>query len=153
MALPPWRYLPGHGPHPFRHPGGHQFTDGSPPPELPWRVEGWASDARWGHGLDLFDHRFYWESHEVIEALWHKIDRLDPEAGLAQGLIQAAASVLKRQLGEARAAERLHLRAVERLQGAAERLGEACMGLDLPGTVLALQRAAAEGGYPLLGRP
>jgi len=153
LALPPWRYLPGHGPHPFRQPGGHLFTDGSAPRPSPWRVEDWEVDGRWGHGLDLFDQRFYWESHEVVEALWHNIPRAHPAAGLAQGLIQAAASVLKRQLGEARAAQRLHDRAVDRLRLAAEQLGPRTMGVELPLTVRELERAASEGGYPLLGRP
>jgi uncharacterized protein len=153
LALPPWRYLPGQGPHPFRHPAGHLFTDGSAPQERPWRVEDWAGDGRWAHGLDLFDQRFYWESHEVIEALWHKVPRGHPVAGLAQGLIQAAASVLKRQLGEERAAQRLHERASRRLREAAEQLGPVSMGLHLPRTIVELERAAVEGGYPLLGRP
>lgn len=153
LALPRRRYLPGHGPHPFRHPDGERYTDGSAPVEAPWAVEDWTRDPRWEHGLDLFDHRYYWECHEALEALWHFIPRPHPVADLAQGLIQAAASALKRHVGEHRAAARLHERACLRLSSTRQQLGPEVMGLDLPGTLQALHEAARSGGYPLLARP
>lgn len=149
-ALPPVRYLPGRGPHPFRHPAGHLYAGGAAPVEAPWSPTDWPLDPRWDHGLDLFDHRYYWESHEALEALWHFLPRPAPEAQLAQGLIQIAAALIKRHLGEERGAGRLHERGLGRI----EALGEGVLlGVELAGTRRALREAWEAGGWPLLARP
>ena len=147
LGLPPYRYLPGRSPHPLRHPDGHRW--GHPPPP---RIDPWHQDPRWPHGQDLFDHRYYWEAHEALEFLWHGLHPLQPEAVLLQGLIQAAASVLRAHLGDPVSAASLHRRACARLNAAAAALGPVAHGVDLPATVAALDAHAAGGPWPLLGR-
>lgn len=152
--LPPYRYVPGLHPHPFRHPGGHLYVDGRAPPEPDWSPDlPWADDPLWLWGIDLYDQRYYWEAHEAFEALWHHLERVDPRARLLQGLIQSAAAVLKRHLGEAGGADRLHARALHHLDLAEQALGARVWGLDLPACRQRMADWAAGGPWPLLGPP
>ena len=150
--LPPYRYVPGVHPHPFRHRDGHLYTDGRPPPEPAWTPVPWEDDRAWLRGMDLFDHRYYWEAHEVWEAIWHCVPRGDPFHGLLQGLIQAAAFALKRHMGHEEAAARLLSRAERRLREAAAP-GAVQRGVDLPATIAALRAFSAGGPWPVLSGP
>lgn len=152
VPLPPYRYVPGLLPHPFRHPDGHAYTAGHAPAEVPWAPGDWRTDLRWLHGLDLFDQRYYWECHESLEGLWRQLERGTPEADLLQGLIQAAASVLKRHCDQDLGAGRLLGRARARLLAVAQARGPCWWGIDLPATVAALDNHAVGGPWPLLGR-
>lgn len=115
---------------------GHGLLrDVHPPPPL------------WPYGLDLFDHAYYWEAHEVWEQLWRRTDALDPRRQLLQGLIQAAASVLKGEMGQTWGARRLRDRAVLRLS----RLGSACCrgyGIDSIAFIDDLERYHRGGPLP-----
>ncbi len=114
--LPPYRFVPGVNPHPFRHPDGHMYTDGSAPEEPAWDpTVPWHADRTWLRGLDLFDHRYYWESHECWEAIWHSVPRDDSFFLLLQGLIQAAAYLLKTHMKHHEPAARLRLVSIEKL--------------------------------------
>lgn len=127
LPLPPYRYVPGVHPHPFRHEGGHDHEgriDWGQPPVV---ESGWAHNRRYLHGLDLFNHRFYWESHEVWEAVWLALPKPSAERELVQGLIQVAAALLKRHQGLTRASDRLLTRARTRLGRAAP----VCWGIDV----------------------
>ena len=120
--LPPYRYVPGLEPHPFRHAGGHLYTDGSAPEEAPWDADTpWAEDERYLYALDLFDHHYWWEAHEAWEALWHFAAPGSTVHALLQGLIQVAAARLKRHMGEdprrLRGAARARLEAVRAAEG------------------------------------
>ncbi len=107
-VLPAYRYLPGHGPHPFRSPEGHSYTDGQAPAHTPWTPGPTPlADPQWLWPMDLFDHRYFWEAHEAWEGLWHQLPRAAPRAQLTQGLIQVSAAVLKGVLGQERAARSL----------------------------------------------
>ncbi len=145
--LPSYRYVPGLHPHPFRHAGGHQFTGGGAPVEAPWDPGlPWQEDRRYLRGLDLLNHRYLWESHEALEALWHFAPRGSADRPLLQGLIQVGAGLLKQHMGEARASERLLSRAGERLAEA-----EALGGARVRGLALApLREALARGSWPVL---
>ena len=111
--MPPYRYVPGLNPHPFRHAGGHMYTDGSAPAEEPWTPEtDWREDKRHLFAADLFDHRFMWEAHEAWEALWHHAEDDSAERALLQGLICCAAASLKHHMAAPSAAAKLHARAV-----------------------------------------
>lgn len=142
--LPPYRFLPGHGPHPFRHPAGHAYVDGGAPPAPVWDASlDPEQDALWLWPMDLFDQRYFWEAHEAWEGLWHQLPRQSARAQLLQGLIQCSAAVLKCHLGHGRAAQSL-------LAAAWPRVGEGGWGVDGP-RVLARTRAFLEGGpWPLL---
>lgn len=58
-----------------------------------------AADDDFRHGLDLFNHGFPWEAHEAWEPLWFSAPRDRPERALLQGLIHAAAAVVKARAG------------------------------------------------------
>jgi hypothetical protein len=147
--LPPYRFVPGLNPHPFRNPAGHAYTDGSPPQEAPWDPHcRWQEDRDWLRGLDLFDHRYWWEAHEVWEAIWHQVARGSPTRELIQGLIQAAAALLKSHLGQTKASERLLARATVRLERVLSEAPTKTRGLDLPVVLADLHLAVARGTYP-----
>lgn len=116
LPLPAYRFVPGLQPHPHKHPGGHGHA-----PELP-------PEALWLHGLDLFDGRYFWECHELLEGRWKALPQGDPERELLQGLIQAAAAALLAHLGRTEGAARMAGRAKIRLERA-----ESTLGPDLPG--------------------
>lgn len=110
--MPPYRYVPGVNPHPFRHDGGHMYTDGSAPSETPWSpYADWREDSRFLFAADLFDLRYMWEAHEAWEALWHFAEERSAERALLQSLICCAAASLKHHMGTPSAASKLLKRA------------------------------------------
>lgn len=120
------------------------YTDGSAPqpprwgPELPW-----AEDPEWCHALDLLDHHYWWEAHEVLEGMWGQLPSPSPLRALCQGLIQACAFRIKRHLGHSRGARTLAGRAAIRLRQAQTGLGSAHIrGVDVPGLLIELDAAA-----------
>lgn len=149
LALPPYRYVPGLNPHPFRHPEGHLYTDGTPPAEPPWDPTAhWTRDTGWLRGLDLFDHRYWWEAHEAWEAVWHQVPRSAPYRDLLQGMIQAAAGLLRHHMGAQAAAERLLARGIARLERAVAAGPEQARGLDVPTAAGHWQARLAGGPWP-----
>ena len=50
-------------------------------------------DGRFLKGLELFNHKEYFECHEVIEDLWLETPEEDPNRDLYKGVIQAAAAI------------------------------------------------------------
>ncbi len=61
----------------------------------------------WLHGLDLIETGFYWEAHEVLEAVWLNAAPGTPERVVVQALIQLANAALKQVMGWQKAALRL----------------------------------------------
>jgi predicted metal-dependent hydrolase len=53
-------------------------------------------------GLDLFNHGYYWEAHEVWESLWHACARRGRSADFLKGLIKLAAAGVKVREGRRR---------------------------------------------------
>jgi len=74
----------------------------------------WMGHTRFLHGCDLFDHRFFWEAHEVLEDIWHAIPRSHSDRERVQFLIQASACCLKRHVGALSPARTLLERCRER---------------------------------------
>ena len=137
--LPPYRYVPGQGPHPLRHPEGHSRDP------VPLNIE-----HHWIRGLDLFDHRYYWESHEVWEAAWKALPE-GPRRQMLQGLIQLAAATLKHHLGHARPASLLLGRADARLTAVIEARGAVWWGVDLSATLAGVRAFVQDGGnWPVI---
>jgi hypothetical protein len=98
-------------------------------------------------GVDLFNFAYWWESHEVFEALWHGAGRQGAAGAFFQGLVQLGAAEIKRFSGAESAARALGERALGRLAG----VPSAYMGVDvrgLEGEVRA--RVAGERGVPVL---
>jgi hypothetical protein len=55
----------------------------------------WRTSASYLRGFRLFNAGYYWEAHEVWEALWHAHGRSGPTADLLKGLIRLAAAGVK----------------------------------------------------------
>jgi uncharacterized protein len=111
-VFPPYSYVPGRFPHPISDPKGHSFGIKPPPSELP-DPNGWRECRPYMVGLDLFNHGYYWEAHEVWESLWHACGRKGPTADFLKGLIKLAAAGVKARQGEPRGLQNHALRAAE----------------------------------------
>jgi hypothetical protein len=147
--LPSYRFVPGLHPHPFRHKNGHLYTDGSPPEERPWdREQAPEADVEFLFGVDLFNHRYFWEAHETWEAIWHQVDRTDPRAELFQALIQAGAYALQQHRGKTKSAKRLLAAVLRRFEIVTEQVGSQCHSVDLVATAAGLRRFEASGEFP-----
>jgi hypothetical protein len=84
-------------------------------PEPPAAAD-WARCEAFRFGLDLLNHGFPHEAHEVWEPLWLRLRGPRPvEAHLLQGQIQLAAAELLRRDGRDRGARRVAARALEHL--------------------------------------
>ncbi len=136
--LPPYRFLPGRAAHPTRDPAGHSF---GLPPTAPADLSraDWRTNADFLFAADLFNHRFWWEAHEIFEALWHAAGRQTPTGHCLQALIQCAAVHLQAELGHLRGAQSL-LRRARRHAAAA---GGGSLGVDLAALLEATGRFAA----------
>lgn len=158
--LPQAAFRPGRGARPRATPGAALAAGARCP-----RGDGWRASRPFLFGVDLYNHGFPWEAHEVWEALWHAARR-DPtlarEASLLRGLIQLAAAAVLVRDGRARGAERVARRAATHLRAAAAVEGPPhgpphgppvrLLGLE-PATLAAQAEALAEapdGPRPLL---
>ena len=150
--LPPYAYVRGRGPHPLRDPRGHSYEkgrgrlDGSPtassPPLDPARS---GASAEYLYGIDLFNHGFFWEAHEVWESLWNAAGRAGDTAELLRGLIKFAAAALKIREGAQRAAGRFATEAGEHIADLRTRLGrDTFAGLDLAAVARSAARLDAD---------
>jgi uncharacterized protein len=112
--LPPYRFVPGRTPHPRRNVRGYAYGR----PELgPQRLDpaAWADSEVYLRAIDLYNFAYWWESHEVFEAIWHGAGRSGVLGGFAQGMVQIAAAHLKRFMGAQEAGRALLDRGVRRL--------------------------------------
>src|SRR3954465_6068363 len=96
--MTPYTYVPGQTPHPFSDPAGHRFGLDLPTPPTP-DPERWRECRHYLLGIDLFNHGFYWEAHELWEKLWHACGRRGPLADFFKGLIQLAVVGVKLREG------------------------------------------------------
>src|SRR5947209_1764288 len=85
--LPPYTYVPGRCPHPTSDPAGHSFNVPRERPAAP-DPDNWAACRPYQVGIDLFNHGYYWEAHEVWEGLWHACGRKGMTADFLKGLIR-----------------------------------------------------------------
>jgi hypothetical protein len=130
--LPARRYLPGRGPHPSTDPAHEEPRS----PGVPWPELGRTELFR--RGVDLFNHGFFWESHEAWEALWLECPEGSALRAGLQGLIQLAAALLKEEVAIPEGARKLSRTAIEKLARARD--GRAPLPLDL-GRVIEESRA------------
>lgn len=125
-TLPRYRHVPGRTPHPTRHPDGHSFEVNEPVlPDL--NTHPWQDCEPYHYGLDLFNEGYWWECHEVLEALWHAAGIGTPAGHVLQAIIQCAAAHLKTRTGQLAGARRLLNHARKHVQWAADFQ----LGLDL----------------------
>ena len=69
----------------------------------------WKTNVAYLYGHDLMHSGYYWEAHEVWEAVWQTARGNSLERLLLQALIQAANAQLKRKMGRPAAAGRLEI--------------------------------------------
>ena len=67
----------------------------------------------WQSGLDLYRHGYFWEAHEVLEAVWMQCPKNSVERYFVQAIIQIANARLKLIMKRPRAAKRLFEKASE----------------------------------------
>lgn len=101
--VPPHAYVPGTTP---RHPEGWFDTiKASVTEDVP--VQNLHDTAAWQAGRAYFDAGYYWECHEVLEAVWMRTPEGSQERDMTQALIQLANARLKIKMQKPRAAWRL----------------------------------------------
>ena len=150
-SLPAYRFVPGLNAHPFRHPSGHMYTDGSAPQAPHWASERpWQMDRLWLRGLDLFDHRYFWECHEAFEGIWHQAEAGSGVHTLCQGLIQSSAFVLKVHMGHDKAAAVLFSSAQSKLKLVQDTVGDSFRGVRISDLIQQLSSFQEVGHWPLI---
>ena len=140
--FPPYTYVPGRSPHPVSDPAGHSHGAHRPPPE-PLEAAQWRSCRPYLYGVDLFNHGYYWEAHEVWEGLWNAAGREGVTADFLKGLIQLAAAGVKVRQGLVTGVERHGRRAAELFR----QVGRAVGGTYLGFAPAALARWADEAAH------
>ena len=98
--LPRYRHVPGLTPHPVTHPDGHSHGIVETPLSLDEidLPRDWSSCEPYLEGVDLFNRGFFWEAHEAWETVWLAAGPGTTVGRFLQGLIQAAAALLKRHV-------------------------------------------------------
>ncbi len=94
QLFPTYSYVPGRAPHPISDPRGHSFGVKPKRPDPP-DPDRWRLCQPYLYGIDLFNHGYYWEAHEVWEGLWHACGRSGRTADFLKGLIHLAAAGVK----------------------------------------------------------
>ena len=103
VPLPRWTYTPGddRGPDQETLDAAKHFVPEHFDPCVP------ADHPAFCYGLALHDGCFYWEAHEIWEAVWKAAPMNGRDRIALQALIQLANAGLKRRMKRPRAAERL----------------------------------------------
>ena len=99
---PPHAYVPGQTP---RHPEElfdsiKASAEGVSPDQI-------TSTEAWLYGLAFLKNGYFWEAHEVLEAVWMNCPQNSPEKLMTQAVIQLANARLKSKMGRLPAARRL----------------------------------------------
>jgi uncharacterized protein len=155
--FPPYSYVTGRFPHPTRDPAGHSF--GVVPERCPTPDPNRWRDCRpYLYGVDLFNHGYYWEAHEVWEGAWHACGRTGTAGNFIKGLIKLAAAGVKTREGRLEGVRSHARRAAELFRQTADSLPLAevyYFGFSLPqliGFATQLASGAAAPGM-LTGAP
>lgn len=115
MPFPAYAYVPGQHPHPVTDPQGHSFGHAEETVACPGAVE-LEHNPAFRFALDLFNHGYYWEAHEVWEGLWHVLGRTGTVADFLKGLIHLTAAGVKAREGRPNGVRRHAERARELFQ-------------------------------------
>lgn len=93
--LPGYTFVPGsETPHPVRDPEGHSFgRKGRNAKQL--TPETWAENRNYLLAIDLFNHGFYWESHDEFDRLQRASDPETLTGRFLKGLVKMAAAGMK----------------------------------------------------------
>lgn len=129
LALPAVPHLPGRTPRPDEATFARLKADlvDTPAAEM-------GASAAFRGALHAFAAGYYWEAHELWEAVWMRLPPASAERVLLAALIQLANAGLKRRMGRERAAARILPRADAAVAEATRRggltLGLAAVDLD-----------------------
>ena len=141
FSFPSYAFVPGHYPHPINHPDGHSYGLIPEEVEAP-DPDNWQASQPYLYGIDLFNHGYYWEAHEVWEGLWNACGRVGRTATFLKALIKLAAAGVKAREGVSQGVRKLSRGAMELLLQLEEEVGEDgahFMGLDI-NDILSLAR-------------
>jgi hypothetical protein len=119
IPLPTHRYVPGRSARHAEHAFDALKQVGTP----------LINCLAWKAGLRFLEAGYFWEAHEVWEAVWMAAPANSAEKCLVQGMIQLANAGLKRRMGRPRAAQRLDALAEGLLAESLARGGPEVMGL------------------------
>lgn len=127
IPLPPYKFQKRVYPHPTQHPDGH-FRD-KPTFKCPdLAADNWRDCPGYLFALDLFNHGFFWECHEVLEDLWFAVEPGTPVRHFLQAFIQCTVTHWQASCGRDSAARNLLKRIPRHVKKAAGlRLG---LGID-----------------------
>ncbi|HXV59561.1 MAG TPA: DUF309 domain-containing protein [Vicinamibacteria bacterium] len=128
--FPPYKHLPGQTAHPERDPGGYRFGKAAASVRA-LDENGWHRNKDYLYGVDLFNAGYYWEAHAVWEELWRAAPASSRSSRFIQGLIQLAASSLKRTAGREAGAAKLLRSALDKLERVSAD-SPRYMGIELP---------------------
>ncbi len=105
VAFPAYRFIPRLTPHPYRDPDGHSYGQAMPSAAAiePTR---WRESEDFLFGIDCFNFAYWWESHEILEEIWHAVGHTSEQGQFLQGVIQIAAGYLHQFSGRAEPANR-----------------------------------------------
>ncbi|MGE3809410.1 MAG: DUF309 domain-containing protein [Gemmataceae bacterium] len=139
LSFPAARYVPG-------------ITHEVPRPtplELPDRLDmkSWPRCRPYLFGIDLFNHGYYWEAHEVWEGLWNQAGRTGPQADFLKALIQLGAAGVKHVQGHDAGRRSNASRARHIFSELQTILGANFLGLALK-ELAQLAESCAEQGWP-----
>ena len=130
VGLPESPFLPGVSPRAAR-PAGNPPEDLGDFAAAPLTTANWRRHGRYLFGIDLFNRSFWWEAHEQWEVPWRCGNAL--QRPFLQGLIQIAASLLKRRLGNSRGHDLLSVKGRRNLDAVRRQVSAGVyMGLRLP---------------------
>ncbi len=125
-AFPSYRFVPGKSPHPTRDPDGHSYN--KPLEQLDsFEIEQWQACEEYLYGIDLFNHGYWWEAHEALEAIWVTAGRQTQTGQFIQGLIQIAVAHLKNYQGFTDVAKRMAVEGLDKMK----RVKGVYMGIDV----------------------
>ncbi|WP_170789404.1 DUF309 domain-containing protein [Ruegeria lacuscaerulensis] len=85
--------------------------------------------SAWTSGLAFLSEGYFWEAHEVLEAVWLACPPNSPERLMVQAVIQYANACLKGRMGQPRAMARLMTLSDDLAREAMDRAGGAVLGL------------------------
>lgn len=115
-TFPPYAYVPGKNPHPTRDRDGHSSGSQEQTP-VEFDAEHWQDCEEYLYGIDLFNHGYWWEAHEALEAVWVAAGRKTGTGFFIQGVIQIAVAHLKRSQRFHDVAQRMAGDGLEKMHG------------------------------------
>lgn len=124
--FPPYRFVPGKAPHPTRDPDGHSYNK-QPEQLVSFKPGDWQSCQEYLYAIDLFNHEYWWESHEALEAVWVAAGRRTMTGLFIQGLIQIAVAHLKWFQGFNDVANHMASKGLEKMKG----IKDIYLGIDV----------------------